>query len=172
MFSVAYDYFSTGQWLSLSLLCLAIVSYLGFAAVLTKTDIERHRLPDKYVLPMYLLVALPLLLIHLLNQDASHLNKAGYSGMFLLGIYWLLRKLTRNSLGFGDVKLAGVLGVAMGFFSPINLLWGTLITFLTAGLFSLVLMINKRASLKTHIPFGPFMLLGTLLAMIFPVTAL
>lgn len=158
-------------WWSVVLLGFVVLAYLGFALVLSVIDIKQHRLPDKIVLPMYPILGLPLLAVHWIDGNNYLANKTGFAGMFLLGIYWLLRKLSRNALGFGDVKLAGVLGIIMGFFSPINLIWGTLITFVSAGLVSIFLTVSKKATLKTHIAFGPFMLLGTAVAMLFPMTS-
>lgn len=172
MLGAIQNYFSAGQWLSASLLVLAGASFIVFAVILTKTDIQRHRLPNKYVFPMYLLVGLPMLCAHWAAGNVPLMNRAGWSGIFLLGIYYFLRKVTRHQIGFGDVKLAGVLGIVMGFFSPINLLWGSFVTFMGAGLYSIVLVIFKKAKMKSLIPLGPFMFLGTLVALFAPMTSL
>lgn len=177
MFSLIQNYINQAAhepvyWWSAVLLIFVALAYTAFALMLSVIDIKKHRLPDKIVLPMYPVLGLPLLTVHWIDGNNDLANKTGFAGMFLLGCYWVLRKLSRNALGFGDVKLAGALGIVMGFFSPINLLWGTLLTFVSAGVFSLILLMRKKASLKTHIAFGPFMLLGTMLAMLFPVVSL
>ena len=69
-------------------------------------------------------------------------------------------------MGFGDVKLAGVLGLAAGWLG-----WGSwavalFLGFFLGGLFGLALVARGRGGRKTAVPFGPFMLLGTLIAVL------
>jgi leader peptidase (prepilin peptidase)/N-methyltransferase len=63
-------------------------------------------------------------------------------------------------MGMGDVKLAAVLGLYLGFLGWGNLLVGAFAAFLFGGLFGLALMLARRAGRKTAIPFGPWMILG------------
>jgi leader peptidase (prepilin peptidase)/N-methyltransferase len=64
------------------------------------------------------------------------------------------------------VKLAGVLGMYLGFLSWPHVLAGTFGAFLFGGLWSLGLLAVRRGTLKSSIPFGPFMLAGTAAAML------
>ncbi|QRZ61232.1 prepilin peptidase [Rothia sp. ZJ932] len=150
------------------LLVFALAFYSVSAVRLWRIDVASHRLPDRIVLPLYLGVGLPLFAVVLLTEDADGPRRIAYSGVMLLGSYYLLRAVSRRALGLGDVKLAGALGLLLGYFSLLNLLWGTLLTFVLGGVYSLWLLLRHQASPKTHIPFGPFMLLGTLIATIFP----
>ena len=70
--------------------------------------------------------------------------------------------------GFGDVKLAGVLGMYLGYLSWGHLFAGTFLAFLLGGLWSLALLAARRGTLKSSIPFGPFMLAGAAAAMLLP----
>jgi len=68
--------------------------------------------------------------------------------------------ISPRGMGMGDVKLAGVLGLFLG-----SLGWGQLAVeagaaFVLGGLFSVILLITRRAGRKSGIPFGPWMLLG------------
>jgi leader peptidase (prepilin peptidase) / N-methyltransferase len=67
----------------------------------------------------------------------------------------------RGGMGMGDVKLAGVLGLYLGYAGLGPLLVGAFAPFLLGGVFSLVLIILGRAGRKSRIPFGPWMLLGS-----------
>jgi leader peptidase (prepilin peptidase)/N-methyltransferase len=60
----------------------------------------------------------------------------------------------------GDVKLAAVLGLYLGFLGWGNLLVGAFAAFVFGGVFGVVLMLIRRAGRKTAIPFGPWMILG------------
>ncbi|WP_199922326.1 hypothetical protein [Microterricola viridarii] len=63
-------------------------------------------------------------------------------------------------MGFGDVKLAGLLGLYLGFLGVGPLLIGAFAAFVLGGVYSLILIWLKRAGRKSGIPFGPWMLLG------------
>jgi leader peptidase (prepilin peptidase)/N-methyltransferase len=64
------------------------------------------------------------------------------------------------SLGFGDVKLAGVIGLVLGWLGIDHAVVGLLAGFLAGGVIAIVLLVAQRAGLKSHIAFGPAMLLG------------
>ena len=164
-----------GRWqsaIAVALLVWVLGYYLVCAVRLWGIDVREHRLPDRIVLPMYPLIGLPLLGVVLLVSENSFdaARQSAYCAVIMFGGYGLLRLASRGALGLGDVKLAGVLGLLLGFFSPLNLLWGNLLIFLSGGLFSLYLIARRRATAQTHIAFGPFMLLGTTIALFFPAT--
>jgi leader peptidase (prepilin peptidase)/N-methyltransferase len=83
----------------------------------------------------------------------------------LFSLYLVLALLYRGGMGFGDVKLAGLLGLYLGWlgWSPVWI--GTFAGFLLGGLAGAALMLGRRASRKAAIPFGPAMLAGALLAL-------
>lgn len=161
-----------GDWragASALLLVWALGYFLVTAWKLWAIDVREHRLPDRLVLPMYAGVGVPLFAVAFLGTNTfNDAREIAYSGVLMMGFYWGMRLASRRALGFGDVKLAGALGMLLGFFSPTNLLWGNLLIFLFGGFWALALVVTRRASPKTHIAFGPFMLLGTALAVIFP----
>jgi leader peptidase (prepilin peptidase)/N-methyltransferase len=68
-------------------------------------------------------------------------------------------------MGFGDVKLAGLLGLYLGWLGWASVLVGTLAGFLLGGFAGVTLVLTRRANGKTAIPFGPYMLAGALLAL-------
>lgn len=158
-------------WWSVVLLLAAGIYFAVAATKLWKIDLKTHRLPDKIVLPLYAGIGLPLFGIYWLEGDIPGANKMGWSAIFLFGLYWIMRLASRRSLGFGDVKLAGALGLLMAFFSPWNVWWGTLLAFLSGTLQGLYLHFYKKQSLKTHIPFGPHMILGASIAALFPIVS-
>ena len=72
--------------------------------------------------------------------------------------------MARSGLGAGDVKLAGVLGLYLGWLGWPTLVLGAFAGFLAGGLVSLALLAARRATLATRVPFGPSMVAGALLA--------
>jgi leader peptidase (prepilin peptidase)/N-methyltransferase len=67
-------------------------------------------------------------------------------------------------MGFGDVKLAGLLGLYLGWLSWSSVVVGTLAGFLFGGLVGAALLVARKAGRKTAIPFGPYMLAGAMFA--------
>jgi leader peptidase (prepilin peptidase)/N-methyltransferase len=69
-------------------------------------------------------------------------------------------------MGFGDVKLSGVLGLYLGWLGWGVWAAGLFLGFLIGGLYGIALLLRGRGGRKTAVPFGPFMLLGVLLAVL------
>ena len=75
--------------------------------------------------------------------------------------YFLLAFVYPAGMGFGDVKLAGVLGMVLAWFGWAELVVGAFLGFLLGGVVGVLLILARRGSRKSMIPFGPYMLLGT-----------
>jgi leader peptidase (prepilin peptidase)/N-methyltransferase len=146
--------------------------YLGVVgAALTFIDLDVHRLPDLIVLPSYPIGFVLLLVPTVATGQTGWLLRAVLAALVLFVVYLVLALISPGGggLGFGDVKLAGVLGLLLGWLS-----WGTVIVsvlgaFVISGLVALILLVTRRASRSTSIAFGPYMLLGAWVALMFPV---
>lgn len=142
---------------------LALVAYLYFAAVsiaLALIDLDTHRLPNVLVLPAYAVVTTLLVASTLLTGDFAPLVPAAIGGAGLFAMYFGLASLFRGGMGFGDVKLAGVIGIVLGWLGWETLVVGALAAFILGGLFGVALLVSRSAGAKTAIPFGPWMLGG------------
>ena len=84
----------------------------------------------------------------------------------MFAVYFALCFAYPAGMGFGDVKLAGVLGLYTGWLGWGVLAVGLFLGFLLGGLFGLALIAVKKGGRKTAVPFGPFMLLGVLIAIL------
>jgi leader peptidase (prepilin peptidase)/N-methyltransferase len=80
--------------------------------------------------------------------------------------YDVLAFLQPKGMGLGDVHLAGPLGLFLGWLGWSSLVVGAFTGFLVGGIGGLVLIAGRRAGLKSSIPFGPYMLLGALVAIL------
>ena len=142
---------------------LELLAYLWLAAVtvaLALIDIETHRLPDRIVLTTAIAVSALLTAAAAVDGEWWRLGQAALGGLALGGFYLLLAFVRPDAMGLGDVKLAGVLGIALGWAGWAQLVVGGFAAFVLGGLFSLVLLATKRVSRKGGIPFGPWMLAG------------
>jgi leader peptidase (prepilin peptidase)/N-methyltransferase len=164
-------------------LVLAACAYFAvMAARLTVIDVRHHLLPNRIVFPSYA-VAGALLLGAVISLTASAQGSGSVpaaaaqlfgvpalrilaGGAVLWLFYFVLRLVYPPGMGFGDVKLAGVLGMYLGYLGWPHIFAGTFAAFLLGGLWSIGLLASRRGTLKSAIPFGPFMLGGAAAAMV------
>ncbi|WP_069170946.1 prepilin peptidase [Streptomyces griseus] len=136
------------------------------AVLLAVIDRRVHRLPDRLTLPLAGAAALLLGGAALLPGHAGSWTSALLGGAALGGFYFLLFLVNPNGMGFGDVKLALALGVALGWYGWAVLCAGGFAGFLLGALYGVGLMLLRRAGRRTGIPFGPFMIAGALLGLL------
>jgi leader peptidase (prepilin peptidase)/N-methyltransferase len=138
---------------------------LVWAVVLAFIDLEVCRLPDALVLPAYGVAAALLALCSAVTQDGSSLLRAAACSGVATAVFFAAAWFSPrgDGLGLGDVKLAGVLGALLGWFSWTNALMGLLTGFVLGGVGALVLLLARRAGRRSDMPFGPAMVLGAYL---------
>jgi leader peptidase (prepilin peptidase)/N-methyltransferase len=144
-------------------------AYLYLAAItvaLTLIDIDVRRLPNAIVLPSYAVAALLLLVPAVAAGEWHAYVRAVVGAAILFAGYFALAFAYPAGMGFGDVKLAGVLGLYLGWLGWGELAVGAFLGFLLGGAWGVALLATRRAGRKSAIPFGPFMLGGALLAVL------
>ncbi|MYX16211.1 prepilin peptidase [Streptomyces sp. SID8374] len=132
------------------------------AVLLATVDRRVHRLPDPLTLPLAGAAVLLLGGAALLPGHAGSWTSGLLGGLVLGGFYLLLFLINPNGMGFGDVKLALALGVALGWYGWAVLFLGGFAGFLFGAAYGLGLVLLRRAGRRTGIPFGPFMIAGAL----------
>jgi len=145
---------------------LAGVYFLQMSVWLSIIDIKHQILPNRIVLPSAAIAGVLLLAACLFMGDAGAALRTILGGVVLWAVYVVLRLVYAAGMGYGDVKLAFVLGLYLGFVSWPALLWGTLLAFVFGAVWGLILMLLRRGTGKTQIPFGPFMLAGALVVLV------
>ena len=160
-------------------LVLAAACWLAVCAVpLIFTDLAVSRLPDPLTAAAYAGTAALLVLAAATGSAAagsaagghpaswSALARALLGGLALAGFYLLLMVISPSGMSLGDVKLAASLGTLLAWFGWRVLIAGGAAGFLLGGLGGVVLLASRRADRKQLIPFGPFMIAGTFLAVL------
>ncbi|MFK4481476.1 prepilin peptidase [Curtobacterium sp. AB7] len=143
-----------------TVLLVALLFVMAVSVALALIDIDTHTLPNRIVLPMYPVLVVLLAASSVLTGDWAAMLR-GLLGLVILGgVYLVLAIAAPRGMGFGDVKLAGALGLQLAYLGWGPLAVGAFGAFLLGGTFGIVLLLTRRAGRSTGIPFGPWMLLG------------
>ena len=144
-------------------------AYLYLAAVglaLALIDLDCKRLPDALTLPSYPVALVLLAGAALLGSESGELLRAALGGLAMGAVYWALWFAYPAGMGYGDVKLAGVLGLYTAWLGWGAWAVGLFFGFLLGGVFGIALIALGTGGRKTKVPFGPFMLAGVLIAVL------
>lgn len=144
-------------------------AYLYLVAVgvaLAFIDLDTRRLPNALTLPSYVVGLVLLAVPAVLDSRPDDLVRAVLGAAALFGFYFLLALIYPAGMGFGDVKLAGVLGLYLGFLGWDAVIVGGFAGFLIGAVVGVGLMVAGRARRRTAVPFGPSMLAGTLVGVL------
>jgi leader peptidase (prepilin peptidase) / N-methyltransferase len=142
-------------------------SWLAAAGVLLAAiDWKSHALPTRLVWPTGFLLVVLFGLAAVLHRDGYPLVRSVAGMLALLIFYGVLYVLRPGGLGGGDLRLGGVLGLALGWAGWMPILTGTLLGWLTAALALLVLRFVRGSEASQDIPIGPFLIIGAFAAVL------
>jgi leader peptidase (prepilin peptidase)/N-methyltransferase len=130
---------------------------------LSVIDLELKLLPTRIVVPLGFLVALGLAgaMVWTGAYDAG--LRAVLAGLAAYVLMRLLYEVTRGrGIGYGDVRLSFVLGLALGWLGWGYVIGGIMVGFFLGALVGLLLLAFRLVSRRTPIPFGPFLAAGTM----------
>lgn len=145
----------------------AYLYLVAIAPVLGAVDAATRTLPNRIVLPAYPLAVALLGFAAWRIGDAGALWRALAGGVLLYVIFLAVALVaTPGSLGWGDVKLAGLLGGFLGFVGWMAVWLGMMIAFGLAALYVVVRLLVRRAQRGQMVPLGPALLIGSLVAVI------
>ncbi|MDX6246305.1 MAG: leader peptidase (prepilin peptidase) / N-methyltransferase [Frankiales bacterium] len=153
---------------------LSLAGYLFFTATgvaLALIDYDVKRLPDALTFPTYVVA------IAALAADSAHRGQwsqfaRAVEGMAALFAFYLATRvlgtalMKKTAMGLGDVKLSGILGLLLGWLSWGALVVGAFAGFLVGALGGIALIASGKGKLATRIPYGPYMLLGALVGIL------
>lgn len=148
----------------------AVVVLALAGAALGVIDTRTHRLPDAIVFPTTAVVG-GLLVVAALGSALSGTPSWDALGRAALGFaahaafYGLMWWIAATGVGLGDVKLAGILGAVGAWWGWDAFLVTMIAPYVLGGLVSLPLLLFRVVGRRSYIPFGPFMLLGVVVAL-------
>jgi len=153
----------TGYWLFITCFLIVIFVY----------DLEHYIIPDKVIYPAILVVGIWYFMsgifFHLYTRyplfTRSEILNTTYSAFGAAVFFLLIVLISRGKwMGIGDIKLAFLMGLFLGF--P-KILVALFLAFFIGAIIGLELIIAGKKKMKSEVPFGPFLITGTFLAMFF-----
>jgi leader peptidase (prepilin peptidase) / N-methyltransferase len=152
---------------------LGFLLYLVPVAVaLAVVDWRTRYLPSRLIVPSYAVVAVLVTVASLLNgPDWLSLRDSaiGWVGSFV--VFFVMWFVTPRSMAYGDVRLAGLLGMSLGWLGLAQVVLAMFTSFLLLAVGGVVLSV-VRVFHSRHVPFGPFLVVGAFLAVTFPLQLL
>jgi leader peptidase (prepilin peptidase) / N-methyltransferase len=127
-------------------------------------DIERLLLPKKIVYPLTGLVAALLVMAAAATGQWHYLLVGALCALAWFILFFALNLVSPRVLGFGDVRLALVIGLALGWLGVRYVLLGFFAANLIGAVIGMALIASKRISRQQQIPYGVFLALGAALA--------
>lgn len=129
-------------------------------------DLACRRLPTILVLPALGVSALLMLGLAAFTGDWNDLRRAVLGAIVLGFVFELLYLIPGGNLGYGDVRLAVLLGLFLGWLGWREVLWGALLPWLINGPVVLGLLLAGKVGWKSRLPLGPALLAGALLSVV------
>ncbi len=153
-------------WATVATSPLVAVTYVACSwllLVLAAIDLDVHRLPDAIQLPAYPALVILLGACSLATADLAALVRAVLAGAALFTVFFVLLLVAPSGgMGFGDVKLAGLLGLLLGWLSWQHATVAALGTFVLGGVVAAGLLVTRRADRRGEFAYGPVMVASAL----------
>lgn len=156
MFLGLYLYFGLNAELAIA------IFYFSLLLLILVTDLEHQLILNVIVYPAVITVLIINALTPGMSFTPGFLNGMAGGGSGLV-LFLLVLLISRGGMGLGDVKMAGLMGLMLGF--P-NVFVGIFLAVVTGGIVAVVVLMLKRKNRKQAIPFGPFLSLGTMAALL------
>ncbi|HVM65916.1 MAG TPA: prepilin peptidase [Acidimicrobiales bacterium] len=140
--------------------CIFFASLLAVSVI----DLDLYIIPNRVVYPTLFITA-PLLAVAAAAEGTwGQLRNAAIGGAVGFGLLLVIHVAMPRGMGFGDVRLAGVIGMMLGWLGLGYLFLGLFLAFLLAAVIGIVLIATRLRTRKDAVPFGPFLAMGAVLA--------
>ena len=145
-------------------------AYLTLSAglvALSLIDLDHFLLPNKVLYPTGFLTGGLLLLPAAIDGQWDSYLRAVLGGAAAFAVFFVIHLISPRGMGFGDVRLSFVLGLALGWLSWRLVYLGLFLGFLLGAVIGTLLIAVGRKTRKDHVPFGPFLAAGAMIAIYF-----
>ena len=142
-------------------------AFFGLALVaVSAVDLERQIIPNRLVYPTLAALVVLLVMASAVDDRWHALATAAISGAVAFAAFFAIHLIVPRGMGFGDVRLAGVIGLATGWLGYGQVVVGFIAAFFLGALIGVVAMAVTDAGRKTRIPFGPFLAAGAVVTVL------
>lgn len=138
----------------------------GGLVAISAIDLERYIVPNRVLYPTLFIGAPLLALAGIAAGSWSRLFWAAAGGVAAFSAMYLVHVIQPKGMGFGDVRLSGLLGVYLGWFGPARVGVGFFLAFLFGSVGGLVLVILGRKTARAKVPFAPFLAGGAMFSIL------
>jgi len=149
----------TGFTWDLPAFLVLLASLLALAII----DFEHLMLPKRIVYPSTIMTAVLFLLAAAATDEWSRLLVAALCGVGWFAIFWVINAVSPRAMGFGDVRLAPLLGLGLGWLGLRYVILGFFSANLIGAVVGLLLIATNRMKRDQQIPYAVFLALGTAL---------
>lgn len=144
-------------------------AFLVLAAALvalSAIDLRHFILPNRIVFPLAVAMLVLLGAAAAADGDGDRFLRTLGCGVGALFAFMVLHLVSPRAMGFGDVKLSFILGLALGWFGVAETVLGLFLGFVYGAVIGVVLIATNVRSRKDHVPFGPFLAAGAMTAVL------
>jgi leader peptidase (prepilin peptidase)/N-methyltransferase len=127
-------------------------------------DLHTQRLPREITYTALVLGAIALTVAAVVIDEPERIWMAALGAALALGLMALIYVASNGGMGDGDVRLAPLLGMYLGWINPGIVAPGLFFGFIAGAVVGVAMMAGDSGSRKTAVPFGPFLALGTVIA--------
>ena len=143
-----------------------LVPFVPVGVALFVVDWRTTLLPSWIIKPTYPALVVLILVAALIDRDLSSLERAAWGWLIVGGwflVFWLVTR--GGGWGYGDVRLSGLLGMALGYLGWAEAIGGLMLMFVCGAVGAVFLAVSRR-SLRARLPYGPYMLVGAWLGIV------
>ncbi len=148
----------------------ALPAYLVLVSALlalSLIDFDTFLLPNSIIYPLGVALVVLFGVAALLEDAVGDYVRALLGGVAAFAFFLTVHLIAPRGMGFGDVKLSFSLGVALGWIAWATVFLGLFLGFFLGAVVGTILIATKVRSRRDHVPFGPFLAAGTVLAILF-----
>jgi leader peptidase (prepilin peptidase)/N-methyltransferase len=161
LFGLAANHF--GADLVLAPFCVLF----ALLVVVAVTDLSYRLVPRRLIYASLLLVVPLLVATSAVDHQWQHLSGAAIAGAVAFGLFFTIWWFIPQGMGYGDVRLAGIIGICTGYLSLVHAYLAFFGGFVIGLVFGVLMMALLGSGRKTRIPFAPALSLGAVLAVFF-----
>jgi len=137
----------------------------GLVAV-SAVDLEHYRIPNRILYPTLFSTAALLVVASAVDDRWGSLARAAIAGAIAFAGFFVVHLIVPHGMGFGDVRLAGLIGMGTGWLGLGHAFVAFMAAFLLGAAIGIVVMKVTGGGRKTKVPFGPFLAAGAVIAVL------